>query len=175
MAGPREKEYEVFWRTGNGRFGDINSIIMIIAATISVLFISGGVYLVRKKWPIFRICPVCAGVSLTWGWMLLAYYLGYSMNLTILGILMGGSVVGVAYQLEKRLPSERGVIWKIIFVPAGLVMAHGLIELSWLYLILSSAVIGITLYIFFFTSGRRLTNRKDGSTSDIEDKMKNCC
>ena len=52
-----------------------------------------------------KICPVCAGVLLTWLWMLLGMgygFLSVEKYQIITAILMGGSVVGITNKLEEK-------------------------------------------------------------------------
>ncbi|MEK7190231.1 MAG: hypothetical protein AAB661_00500, partial [Patescibacteria group bacterium] len=56
----------------------------------------------------FQICPICAGVSLTWLWMLFGMGLGFlsvEKYQMVIAILMGGSVIGIVNKLEEK--------WKI--------------------------------------------------------------
>ena len=47
-----------------------------------------------------KLCAICAAVSLTWIGLLIAKYLGYSIDALILAILMGESVTGIMYLFE---------------------------------------------------------------------------
>ncbi|MDP2664447.1 MAG: hypothetical protein Q8O97_00530 [bacterium] len=97
---------------------------MLTTVIVSIAVITGAVWLVGKVLP-FKVCPICAGVSGTWLWMLVALFLGYEIDLVIAAMLLGGSVVGIAYQLEKRLPAGHSpLLWKALFVPAGFVVAY---------------------------------------------------
>lgn len=150
---------------------------MIIIATISIFAISSCAWVIRKIWPSFRPCPICAGVSGTWLWMLVAGYYGYSINDNIISLLMGGSVVGIAYQLEGKIRPGKSMAWKILFIPAGFAMAYNLIYFSWIYLILSAAVILILLFIFLVwpVSSAVYSKSNSQNTEGLENKMKNCC
>jgi hypothetical protein len=82
----------------------------MIIAIISILIIVFAVWLINKKLPI-KICPICAGVSLTWLWMLLG--MGYGMlsiekYQLVTAILMGGSVVGITNKLEEKYKILKG-------------------------------------------------------------------
>lgn len=62
----------------------------------------------------FRVCALCAAVSITWVTLLALLYAGVSIDPTLLGILMGGSVVGGMYLLEDKLP-ERYQVFRLPF------------------------------------------------------------
>src|SRR3989344_3947912 len=104
--------------------------MLITITVISILTVSAVVWLVNKVLP-FTVCPICAGVFLTWVGLIIAHTIGYQVDLVIPALLMGGSVVGVAYQLEKKfkdLPAGRILLWKVLFIPAGFVVAYGILE-----------------------------------------------
>ena len=76
----------------------------MIIAILSIILITVIAWAFDKKLPI-RICPVCAGVSLTWLWLLLG--MGYGLlsiekYQLITAILMGGSVVGITDKLSEK-------------------------------------------------------------------------
>ncbi len=51
-----------------------------------------------------RICAICLAVSLTWVGLLAAYHMGLFGNGILLGLLMGQSITGIYYLLEKHAP-----------------------------------------------------------------------
>lgn len=143
--------------------------MLITITVVSILAISTCVWLVNKILPI-QVCPVCAGVFLTWAWLISAHLLGYNIDLVVPALLMGGSVVGIAYQLEKKfsgLPAGKMLLWKILFVPAGFVAAYAVLEQLWTVLLLAIA--------FLFLLSIALLSSRAESTSGLEKKMKDCC
>ncbi|MDO8496777.1 MAG: hypothetical protein Q7S43_05000 [bacterium] len=150
---------------------------MFIIVITSIFAISGSVLAIRKIWPSFKVCPICAGVLGTWLWLLLLRYLNYQVDLVILGLLMGGSVVGIAYQLADKIRPGKIMAWKILFISAGFSLAYNLVYLSWTYLILSAAVILILLSIFIVwpISSGVYSKSNDQNVEGLEEKMKNCC
>ncbi len=149
---------------------------MLIITIISILAISGVAWLASRILPI-QVCPVCAGVFLTWVWLVVAHTIGYQVNLVIPALLMGGTVVGVAHQLEKKfrdLPAGRILLWKILFIPAGFVVAYGILEqLPATFLL---ATIFLLLISFVLLSSKSGTNGSHAETAgNIEKKMEDCC
>lgn len=143
---------------------------MLISITaISILAISTLIWLANKVLP-RTVCPVCAGTFLTWAGLLVAHFLGYEINLAVPALLMGGTVVGVMYQLEKKfssLSSGRLLLWKILFVPAGFVAAYGVLEQLWVAFF--SAIGFLLLLSFTLLSSRR------ESASRLEKNIEDCC
>ena|SRR3989338_3890342 len=79
---------------------------MIIPNTVaSILLFTLLAFLVRKYSPV-KICPICAGVSLTWIWMLLGMGYGFlpvEQYELITAILMGGSVIGITKAIQEKI------------------------------------------------------------------------
>ena len=76
---------------------------MTIAFT-SILLIVSATWIVNRKLST-KVCPICAGVLLTWLWMLLG--MGYGLLSVekyqlITAVLMGGSVIGITNKLEEK-------------------------------------------------------------------------
>lgn len=75
---------------------------MIIAIT-SVFIFTIIVWILNKKLHI-QVCSICAGVTLTWAWLLGGMWLGYlpsSRYEFIVAILMGASIGGIVTELKK--------------------------------------------------------------------------
>ena len=146
---------------------------IILITTISILAITGLAWLASKVLP-FAVCPICVGVVGTWLWMLAARLAGFTFDPLMLAILLGGSVVGVAYQLEKHLPEGRSpLLWKTLFVPAGLVAAYGLALPHWSVLAITIAVLVLLTAVFFMP--RRHSEKNSAAVERLERAMKKCC
>jgi len=150
--------------------------MFIVITTISIVAITGLVWGAKKILP-FPVCPICAGVSGTWLWMLGLKFLGYPVDITILTMLLGGSVVGIAYQVEKRLPDNRSpLLWKVLFIPLGFVTAYSLVY-SW-WLIFGIMAVGLAALALMFLKLSGTTKRHpehDKRVRELEEKMKKCC
>ena len=89
---------------------------------------------------------------------------------------MGGSVVGIAYSLEKRslnISAERLLLWKVLFIPAGFVAAYSLLAQLWTALLFAAAFLFLVSFLFLFRS--RKPDSREEAVGDIEKKMKDCC
>ena len=128
---------------------------MITIAIISILLLTLIAWAFRQMIGI-KICPFCAGVAGTWLWMLGAHYLGYSVDLTILAMLMGGSVVGVSYALEKY--GEHSFLARTIFIVAGFEAVYSLINAEWIWFSVS-ILIAISFIGKSFLKSGTLSNR----------------
>lgn len=75
----------------------------LLLAISSILILTLLVWVVNKKLPI-QICPICAGVTLTWLWMLFGMWFGLldvSRYELLVAILMGASIGGIVTELKK--------------------------------------------------------------------------
>lgn len=150
---------------------------MFIGITVlSILGITAFVWLANRALP-FRMCPICAGVSGTWLWIIIGIYSGWltaeSWRL-IAALAMGGSVVGIAYQLEKKLGSDKSpLLWKTLFIPAGFIAAYGILAQQWSIFFIP--IIFLLLIAFIFLFPRKKSKAANKTTEELEEKMKNCC
>jgi hypothetical protein len=146
--------------------------MLITTTVISILAISTVVWFVNRFTPI-TVCPVCAGVFITWMWLVIAHTIGYQIDLVVPALLMGGSVVGIAYQTErklKNLPAGRIIFWKILFIPSGFAAAYGILEQ--LSTVLVVAIIFLLMVSLLLV---KKTNTRNESASGLEKKMEDCC
>ncbi|MBI2588053.1 hypothetical protein HYW30_02015 [Candidatus Azambacteria bacterium] len=146
----------------------------IIVTVISILVITGFVWLLNRLLP-FRICPICAGVSGTWLWILAGMYSGWleteSWQL-VAAMLIGGSVVGIAYQIEKHLPADRSpLLWKTLFIPAGFVAAASALASRWL----TFGAAALTLFVLPLIFLNRSEHSASATWKTIKEKLKDCC
>ncbi len=156
---------------------------MLIAITIiSILVMTGLARLMNRALP-FMVCPICAGVAGTWLGLIAAKFLGYGIDLIVPAILMGGSVVGIAYQLEKRFASHRSLLlWKAVFISAGFAAAFGLVTSRWTLFFIAAAILVLSTAMFGNGSGApamggdtRLRRARKQAVAELEKNMENCC
>ncbi len=122
---------------------------IILITALSILALTGLAWLAGRNLP-FSICPICVGIAGTWLWMLTARYTGFDFDISVLAILVGGSVVGIGDQLEKHLPQGRSpLLWKTLFFPVGFAAAYGLVMPHWNLLAIALVAILILMVIFF--------------------------
>lgn len=120
------------------------------------------------------LCPICSGVAGTWLWMVLARHFGFAVDAVMLPTLLGGSVVGIAYQLEKRLAGGRSaLLWKTLFIPAGFAAAYALAMAQWV--LLAIALVALLLLTACFLWPQAGATASSSAVQDLETKMKNCC
>ncbi len=147
--------------------------------SLSILVIAALVWAARRAFDL-PLCPICLGVGGTWLWLLAARVLGLPIETTMLPILMGGSVVGTVYLLEKRLsPGRSGLLWKTLSIPLGFIAVQGLLVFDW---ILVAAALGalVVLSALFFRAPPAPTTGSEPTTdsaavAELKRRMKDCC
>jgi len=145
----------------------------ILTTTVSIFAIAGLAWAAKKLLRV-PVCPICLGVGGTWLWMLIGRSLGYAVDATMLSILLGGSVAGIAYLVEKRLPLGRSpMLWKTLFIPAGFVAAYGLAASQWILF----AVTGVALVLLaaFFLLRTGSSAEPSETVEELKKKMQQCC
>lgn len=144
----------------------------MIVALVSIIVLTSLVWVfnhVAKT----RLCPICAGVAGTWLWMFAAHLLGLSVDLLSIGILMGGSVVGIVYQVERTRGAVLSLAAKTLVMLSGFLLAYTLLDKRWL--LAGVALIVGALILFWRTTPRQAASREKHAPSPLEKEMESCC
>jgi hypothetical protein len=149
--------------------------MMSLLVAIASMFILGLLaWLAGKLSSRVPICPVCVGVAGTWLWMITARLGGYAVDTTLLGILMGASVVGFAQAIETRLPHGRSpLLWKVLALPVGVVAAAGLAGEHWG--LAGAGVAALALLTAVVLRRRNAGTSDPAAVLQLEERMKKCC
>lgn len=144
---------------------------MLIIVIISILGIAGLAAIGKRFLPV-TICPPCAGVAGTWLWMLGARATGYAIDPILLALLVGGSIVGISYQLAKRLPNpSASPLFRTLFTAAGLIAGYGIIIQRWEHFAIGTGLLIVNLAGFF----HRASTESNATTTRLEKELDNCC
>lgn len=158
---------------GAGRVDPHPLTMGIAIPLISIIVLTALAAVVRVVSPV-RVCPICAGVSGTWIWMLIAREFGRAADPIALAILMGGSVVGIAYQVDRRLASRPGLWFKALVIPAGFVGAYGAVIGAWTPALAGVGAASVIIASFAWSS--RTTRSVDREiVAEAEKKLEDCC
>ena len=150
----------------------------ILVALVSIWIITVVTWFLntRSVLPV-KFCAICVGVSSTWIWFLagiLFDVLPLASYMPVVAILMGGSVVGIAYQSEKYLKAGKSpLLWKALFIPIGFGTVWSVV-----YFAFGFAILGILMLLAIAGSFLKLPFQKKGDTArtaDLEERMKDCC
>lgn len=148
----------------------MNHILLVSASILAIAALAG----VARRVFGLSLCPICFGVAGTWSWMLVARYLGLAVETTMLPILLGGSAVGAAYLLEKKLaPGRSAVLWKTLSIPLGFVAAQGLMQFNWL--VVGVALSALVLLSALFLGSSSEVGADSAAVEELKRRMKDCC
>jgi hypothetical protein len=92
----------------------------------------------------------------------------------MLAVLLGGSVAGITYQVEKRLPPGRSaLLWKTLFIPPGFVAAYALSLPNWT--LFGSMSVALALLTAFFLIAPSAAKADSEAVEALKKKMQSCC
>ena len=84
--------------------------MVTFSSTLIILTMLFVLYVVFRFTLGLEVCALCAAVSTTWLGLLVMKLIGFEIDSLIIGILMGGSAVGIMYLLEKKVPKQYGIL-----------------------------------------------------------------
>ena len=132
----------------------------------------------------FNFCAVCVSVSITWLILLTLWFMGESVSLLSIGILMGMSIAGFMYKMEAFY-KKRGIrnFWfvRLTIVVSGFYFVLNLLErrFDWVLMIAVLFVLLVSLATFLFqgTTHNDVVKEQErsGKDSSIIKKLDNCC
>ncbi len=138
--------------------------IEIIFLVIVILFF---VLLAIKEKISKRFCVICTSISLTWIVFLVLYRLGYFDNALILGILIGESITGIFYLVEKNIREDLHVFRLPFLLSLTLAAYFVLASTITMYLavfLLSLWALFMAMYVF-----------RRGAAGHLVKKIIECC
>ncbi len=152
-------------------------MIPVLIVVSSIALLAGLVRWLNKFLP-FRLCPVCLGVSGTWIWLSAAVLIGglnWEVYQLLIAVLLGGTVVGIAYQGEyrSRFASAHPLLWKLLVLVIGFPLAYAAVRrLSWPLLVLEILILAGIGYMYFI---RKPEQKSPHHETTLEKKLKQCC
>ncbi len=145
----------------------------VAPALVSIWLLAALAWLARRTLRV-SVCPVCAGVAGTWLWMLVAREFGIGVDTSLLPLLLAGSVVGIAYQLERFVPAGRSAaLFKSIAIPIGLAAAYALEQSQWGLLLAMLVALAVVGAAFFRAAGEAAPASE--AVEELKKQMKQCC
>ncbi len=154
---------------------------MPILVAIGLLVFFSLITLGLNRLSSFTLCAVCVGTSLTWftlSFLILSGLTPAADYLMLVALLMGGTVVGIVYQAEKKFGGKRiRFRQKELILIAGFTLAYlFLVDMSWITFTAALIILAAAAYVVFLRSGKPRSNDRDSkAVKTLEDKMKDCC
>ena len=150
----------------------------LLVSSILIIGFTALTYFFNKitRW---KTCVICAGVSLAWltlTALMLSGFLASSFYFLITSMLMGGTVVGIAFQGEKRFKWAKNLFyWKAPVIIVGFIIAYLLLtNISWAAFAIELALLGFLTY-FLFPKPSAGKSPQGESVSELEEKLEDCC
>lgn len=135
----------------------LTSIIVFFAA-----------FLLLRSFASLKLCALCGAVSLTWIILLVLFYLRTAIDPVLIGVLMGGSVVGLMYLLEQKLP-EKYQLFKLPFFLTLVALVYGLLDKSF------SGQALLILGVIWILAGIVYAGRHVDVFKSLSKKIIDCC
>ncbi|MGB0757341.1 MAG: hypothetical protein ACPGO5_02700 [Patescibacteria group bacterium] len=122
-----------------------------------------------------KVCAICSAVSMTWLGLLLTYMLGMHEEIVWLGVLMGGSVVGLMYKLDSYWKEKKySGTWllKLTIIVFGFLTVYVVVNTLWtdFFWLVPSMVVVSTIGVMLLRS-----NKEDNVSSKLQSKLDHCC
>lgn len=142
--------------------------LTLILIGISVLFfVLLGIKSIFKK-KLQKLCTICASISLTWILLLVLYLFGKFQDLTIIALLLGGSVVGIFYLWERKTKKT-----KLIFrLPVMITLIYIAYFILYQKIILGGLILLLIIWVFFILI---YSYRNNKSINIFFNKILECC
>jgi hypothetical protein len=137
-----------------------------ILLTITGLFVL--VLGARKALPI-KVCALCISVVLTWASLLVLYHAGHFHNVALLALLMGQSVTGFFYFVQKRVAPMLRVFTLPFFLTLTTLFYFAITPTRD---ILPTALILLGLWLMAYVI---FSWRNDPGKKQVTDAAMNCC
>lgn len=154
----------------------------ILIALVSFFTLALLAFLAKKAFRI-AVCPPCVGVAGTWIWIVVGIFIGLLDQkewILIAAMLMGASVTGLAFQLEKKLPFREHlahklpILWKTFFLPFGFLAAWSILARLWFLLAISLLSL-LFLGIRFFRNPHPERVSDEKKIEKLTKELDNCC
>ncbi len=141
-------------------------MLVPILIIITILFIA---FIGIKKIFSLKVCALCGSIVLTWIGLLVLYRTGFFNDPILLSLLMGQSITGLYYVIDKRVPSALRIFTLPFFLTLTVIFYIAIVGVSSVFMpLLVLLVLWIVAYVIF-------AYRNDPGKKSISDAVMNCC
>jgi len=140
-------------------------ILEIIIALFFIILIIKQVFPKKLK---DKICALCFSIIITWVGLLILYWSGRFENILIIALLMGGSVLGIFYAVERHVKKDK-TIFRLPFFLTLLSLGYFLLTFENILKVLILLVILWVIFLLIYTY------RKNKSFNLVVNKIVECC
>lgn len=151
-------------------------IAVVSILSLFVVFVLSKDYI--SKLTGINVCAICCAVCLTWLTLLLLKITSiFNVSTVTLGILMGGSVVGIMYKLEAWFERNKYPgywLYRILIITGGFLMVYYFLTNQVLNLITTIAIVILAVFISYIYVDTT-SNSKTKNKNDLRKKLEHCC
>lgn len=140
--------------------------LFLIFIAIAVLF---AILLIVQSLTKWQFCALCAGVFAVWLGLVALYWAGWFQNITLAAPLLGASVVGIYYSVERKA-KERLYVFRLPFFLTLLFAAYLLLGAAGRYFEIIFFL--ATLWVFF---GAVYAYRENPRIGKLAKRIIECC
>lgn len=146
----------------------MNDVLFLTFALLTGLFV---LLLILKAVFKLNFCVLCGAVSLTWISLLVLFWAGLFNEPVLIALLMGASVTGVYYLVEKKVPKELHV-FRFPFFLTLVFSAYLLLRFE-----VNVSVLAVTGFVFFVSliCGFLYFFRNNPKFKSVISKLIDCC
>lgn len=141
-------------------------MLAIILLAITFIFM---LTLCMKKILSIKTCALCSGIVLTWAGLFFLYKTGIFHDVVLLSLLMGQSVTGIYYAVDKRVMPALRIFTLPFFLTLTVVFY---VSLAGVKSILPTLLVLLSLWVAALII---FTYRNDPGKKTITDAVMNCC
>lgn len=105
---------------------DVIYYVLLAMAVIYFIWLFIG-ELTRKIFK-FKFCAICATIVSTWAILLVLKLNEFAIDKTILAILMGQSITGAVYFLERKRSKKRLLLMKPLIILLGTLIVYWIVS-----------------------------------------------
>lgn len=117
--------------------------LIIILIGITVLFFL--LLALKNIFKMKKVCVICLSIALTWIFLLALFWSGKFHDKTIMALLIGQTIVGVYYILERKV-NRPLLIFRLPFLLTAIFIAYSILEIF----IFNALIFIFVLWILFF-------------------------
>ncbi len=115
-----------------------------------------------------KICALCLSIIITWAGLLILYWTGRFENLLIIALLMGGSVLGIFYTVERNVKKDL-TLFRLPFFLTLLSMGYFLLTFENFLNVLILLVILWSIFLIIYLY------RRNKNLNLLVKKIVECC
>ncbi len=107
-----------------------------------------------------EICTLCVTVSLTWLMLLFLYWKGYFEDLILIALLMGQSILGIFYLVERKV-AKKYTLFRLPFLLTLLLIAYAILinsinfPAAWVMVALLWVLLGV---LYFYQHNQQINS-----------------